>query len=213
MILSRTGNNELILGSVQSVGAIGGLLGGLAISIWGGPKRLVHGVLGGMIVTGLLGAVPHGLGREIVVWSVASFVMYFSIQVLNASNQAIWQAKVAPDVQGRVFAVRRLIAQITIPLGMLMAGPLADQIFEPAMTSDSTMADLFGGLVGTGAGSGMALIVIITGIISGVAAIGGYAVPFIRNAEDIIPDHTQDITSKDQVFDETTDEENELAPA
>jgi MFS transporter, DHA3 family, macrolide efflux protein len=30
--------------------------------------------------------------------------------LVNASNQAIWQAKVAPDVQGRVFAVQRLIA-------------------------------------------------------------------------------------------------------
>ena len=211
MILSRTSNNELILGSVQSVGAIGGLLGGLAISIWGGPKRLVHGVLGGMVVTGFLGIVPLGLGREIIVWSIASFIMYFAIQVLDASNQAIWQAKVAPDVQGRVFAVRRLIAQITVPLAMLVTGPLADRVFESAMTSDGAMADLFGGLVGTEAGSGMALIIVITGIISGVAAIGGYAFPFIRNAEDIIPDHTQDITSKDTVFDESDD--NELAPA
>ena len=213
MILSRTDNNELILGTVQSIGAIGGLLGGLAISIGGGPKRLAHGVLGGMIVVGLFGNVPLGLGRGIVVWSIASFITFFAIQVLNASNQAIWQAKVAPDVQGRVFATRRLIAQITAPVGMFIAGPLADRVFEPAMTSDGLLADMFGGLVGTEAGSGIALIIIFAGIISGFAAMSGYAFPFIRNAEDIIPDHTQDITANDQVFDdpETSDGEPALA--
>ncbi|MGD8456170.1 MAG: hypothetical protein PVF83_07285 [Anaerolineales bacterium] len=45
MILGRTGNNEAIFASVQSIGAVGGVVGSLIISVWGGPKRRIHGVL------------------------------------------------------------------------------------------------------------------------------------------------------------------------
>lgn len=69
---------------------------------------------------------------------------YSPAYIINGSNLAIWQSKVPPDVQGRVFAVRRLIAQVTSPLGVLIAGPLADFVFEPAMRFQSALAVLFG---------------------------------------------------------------------
>ena len=50
MILLRTGNDSVSLGLVQSAGAIGGVVGGIAMSAWGGFKRRVHGVLAGWIV-------------------------------------------------------------------------------------------------------------------------------------------------------------------
>ena len=62
MILARTGDNAVIFGTVQSVGAIGGILGGVAMSTWGGFKRRVHGVLFGWIISSLLGMVLVGLG-------------------------------------------------------------------------------------------------------------------------------------------------------
>lgn len=70
--------------------------------------------------------------------------------MVNTSNQAIWQAKVAPDVQGRVFSARRLIAWFTNPISPVIAGVLADYVFEPAMRGDTAMAARFGPLVGTG---------------------------------------------------------------
>ncbi|MFX6174868.1 hypothetical protein ABTF48_20110, partial [Acinetobacter baumannii] len=48
MILSRTGQNQLALGSVESAAGLGGVLGGLLLSVWGGPKRKVKGILFGM---------------------------------------------------------------------------------------------------------------------------------------------------------------------
>ncbi len=39
MILARTGNNELLLGTVSSIGALGGLVGGALMSAWGGAKK------------------------------------------------------------------------------------------------------------------------------------------------------------------------------
>lgn len=189
MILARTNNNELIFGSVQSAAGVGGLIGGILLSTWGGPKRRVHGVLLGMVASSLLGQALMGIGQSLPIWLMASFFISFFVPVLNGSNQAIWQAKVPPDIQGRVFSVRRLIAQITAPLAMLMAGPLADQIFEPAMMPGGALANTFGGLVGTGQGAGMALIFVLTGIAGTLVGLGGYLFPAIRNAEDILPDH------------------------
>ncbi|HEX6384221.1 MAG TPA: hypothetical protein VF177_06090 [Anaerolineae bacterium] len=163
LILSRKGNNEVILASVQSLGAIGGVVGGLLLSAWGGPKRKVHGVLLGMIGISLLGQALMGIGRGLFIWATAAFVTQFIMPILNGSNQAIWQAKVAPDVQRRVFSVRRLIAQITAPLATAVAGPLADNVFEPGMRAGGSLASAFSWLVGTGPGAGMALMFIVEG--------------------------------------------------
>ncbi len=188
MILARTGNNEIVLGSVQSAGAIGGVIGGLAMSAWGGPKRRVHGVLGGWILGSLLGESLLGLGQSLPVWLVASFIGVFFAPIINASNQAIWQAKVEPDVQGRVFATRRLIAWAVSPISTLLAGPLADRVFEPAMQSGGSLTDTFSWLVGTGPGAGMALLLIFSGLGAALAGLTGYLVPVVRNAEVILPD-------------------------
>ena len=189
MILARTANNAQVLGTVLSAGGIGGLVGGLVMSTWGGPRRRVHGVLGGMILSSLLGVCVMGLGRSLPFWFAASFFSMFFIPILNGSNQAIWQAKVAPDVQGRVFAARRLIAQISAPLAMLVAGPMADYVFEPAMREQGTLAWLFGWLVGTGPGAGMALMLVGAGVAGVVIAAAAYLAPAVRNAESILPDY------------------------
>jgi DHA3 family macrolide efflux protein-like MFS transporter len=189
MILARTGSDENMLGKVQSAMGVGGMVGGSLLSAWGGPKRRVHGVLLGMTLSSLLGTLVLGLGNGLIIWAVGAFFAEFFIPIINGSNQAIWQAKVAPDVQGRVFATRRLIAQISGPAATLAAGPLADYVFEPAMNPGGHWANLFGWLVGTGPGAGMALMFIITGILGTLVGLGGYAFPAVRNAEDILPDY------------------------
>jgi MFS family permease len=189
MILASTGNNELIFGSVSSTGAIGGVLGGVVMSAWGGPKRRVHGVRAGWAVSSLLGVVLMGLGRSLPIWAVASFFGAFFVPIINGSNQAIWQAKVAPDVQGRVFSIRRLIAWFVNPAAMLIAGPLADFVMEPAMQPKGALSDTFAGLVGTSPGAGMSLIFIFTGLVAMCVGMGGYLFPVVRNAEIILPDH------------------------
>jgi hypothetical protein len=189
MILARTGNNELAYGSVSSAGAAGGLVGGLVMSAWGGPKRRVHGVLAGWALASLLDGVLMGLGRGVPVWIVASFLGALFVPIINGSNQAIWQAKVAPDVQGRVFSIRRMIAWFVNPLALLIAGPLADFVLEPSMRTGGSLTGTFGWLVGTGPGAGIALMFIFSGLVTLLVGLGGYAVPAIREAETRLPDH------------------------
>jgi DHA3 family macrolide efflux protein-like MFS transporter len=189
MILARTGNNTLALGTVNSIGAIGGVVGAAVLSAWGGPRRKVHGVLTGWGLSGLFGVILMGLGRGVPVWTSASFLSSFTSPFLNGSNQTIWQSKVAPDVQGKVFATRRLIAWLSMPLATLVAGPLADKVMEPAMRQGSSLASLFGPLVGIGPGAGMSLIILFMGLIITVIGFAGYAVPALRYVETLLPDH------------------------
>jgi MFS family permease len=191
MILARTGQDSLVFGSVQTAGAIGGIVGGILMSTWGGFKRRVHGVLGGWMIGGISFALL-GVGRDLMVWIPA--MVFFSVIVAlnNTSNQAIWQSKVAPDLQGRVFSARRLIAWLTQPIAPIIGGTLADYVMEPAlMSSSSDMASIFGPIVGTGPGAGMGLLLFFAGFGRTLVGLAGYFVSSIRNAEDILPDHDE----------------------
>jgi MFS transporter, DHA3 family, macrolide efflux protein len=188
LILARTNQNELVFGTAMAIGAIGGVAGGLLMSTWGGPRRLVHGVLAGWALSGL-SMVVVGFGRGLPVWAAGLFLGSLLGPIINGSNQAIWQAKVAPDVQGRVFSVRRLIAWVTAPLAQLAAIPLADRLVGPAMLEGGSLVPLFGPLVGTGPGAGYSLIFIFAGAAAALVGIAGYFVPAIRHVETLLPDH------------------------
>jgi hypothetical protein len=113
------------------------------------------------------------------------------VPLVNGSNQAIWQAKVAPDVQGRVFSARRLIAWFTNPISPIIAGTLADFVLEPQMRAGGALSNTFGWLVGTGPGAGMGIIIFFCGLASVLVGITGYFIEPIRNAETILSDHDQ----------------------
>ena len=189
IILARTSHNALIFGSVETAGAIGGVVGGLMMSAWGGTKRRVHGVLAGWSLSGLLGSTVMGLGQTLPVWAAGSFLGAFMSPIINSSNQAIWQAKVAPDLQGRVFATRRLIAWLVTPIATLLVGPLADYALEPAMQYRNIFSEAFAGLAGIGPGAGMSLILIGCGLAMAVVGLAGYLFRAVREAETLLPDH------------------------
>jgi len=157
------------------------------MSIWGGPEKRTNGLLGGLFMLSLFGELL-GFGQSPIVWIAAAFLMMLFIPVLNGCSQALWMSKVPPEVQGRVFATRRLIAQISQPLAMILTGPLADWVFEPAMQQGGSLADVFGWLGGTGDGTGMALIFVFMGISRGLISLLGYSIKAIRDVEDLIPD-------------------------
>jgi DHA3 family macrolide efflux protein-like MFS transporter len=113
----------------------------------------------------------------------------FFLPLVNGSSQAIWQAKVSPDIQGKVFAIRRLIAQISAPVAMILGGRLADAVFEPAMASGGPFARFFQPLVGSGPGAGMGLLFVFSGLFGAAAALSGYLVPAIRQIETRLPDY------------------------
>lgn len=194
-VLSRTGNDAVALGSVQSLAGVGGLAGGLLMGIWGGPRTKVYGIFACLLVSGLVGSTVFAAGRTVPVMMTGAFIYLLCVPVLNGCSQAIWQRKVAPEVQGKVFAARRVLAQALHPVSLLAGGPLADRVLEPAMRSPtaSRLAEVFGPVVGTGPGSGMALLLLITGLLLAATALVGILNPRVRNVETELVDHDANV--------------------
>lgn len=188
MILARTGGNPQVLGAVVTAAGVGGVIGALVLSIWGGFKLRIRGMLIGFIGTGL-GKIILGLGQQPLIWIGSQLFSSVNIPLLFSSSNAIWYAKVPPNVQGRVFAADHAMGMIIGTVASLIAGPLADRIFEPAMKPGGLLASILGPIFGNRTGSGIALLYVITSICIVLIGISGYAFRTLRNVEDILLDH------------------------
>ncbi|PMB36876.1 MFS transporter [Fischerella thermalis CCMEE 5319] len=188
MILSRTDNNTLVLGSLASAAGFGGVTGAIIVSTWGGFRRKIKGVLLGMIGAGL-SKIVFGLGKTPWVWIPAQFCSSFTFPLNGSSDSAIWLAKVPPNMQGRVFAARSLILQLASAVGYLIAGPLADRVFTPALQSGGVLVGIFGRLFGTGTGAGIALLYVMCAVCMLLVGLVGFSVRILRDVEKIVPDH------------------------
>ncbi|MBD2727745.1 MFS transporter [Nostoc sp. FACHB-892] len=184
MILSRTNNNTLMLGSLASAAGFGGVTGAIIVSTWGGFRRKIKGILLGMIGAGI-SKIVFGLGRTPWVWIPAQFCSSFNFPLNGSSDTAIWLAKVPPNVQGRVFAARSLFLQIASAVGYLIAGPLADNVFTPALQSEGILVGILGELFGTGTGAGIALLYVICAFSMLLVGWLGFSVRVLLDVEDI----------------------------
>ncbi len=180
-----------VLGSILSVSGIGMVIGSIVMSAWGGAKRKVNSLMGAIFLAGLAFSL---VGVRAYPWliGVAIFSFFMLVPIASGSSQAIWQVKVAPDVQGRVFATRSMIATMATPLAYILAGPLADKVFEPLMAADGALAKSVGAIIGVGPGRGIGLIFIIMGLLVTLATVVGYSHPRIRLVEDELPDFIAD---------------------
>jgi hypothetical protein len=186
LVLSR--NSATVLGAVQMAAGAGMLLGSLLMSAWGGPKRRILGTVG-FIALAALGVILVGARPSPWVIGAGFALLLFAIPLSSGSTQAIFAGKVAPDVQGRVFAIRSMIAQSMMPIAFLLAGPLADRVFEPLMqTGGALAASPLGALIGAGVGRGMGLMFVLSGLILLVVSALAWANPRIRNIEAELPD-------------------------
>jgi MFS transporter, DHA3 family, macrolide efflux protein len=123
---------ETALALLGTVTAIGGVVGGIFITVWGGLKtRRVYGVVVPLIISGLA-QIGFGLSSWLYLSALMVFVIDFMMPILNAHSQTIWQTQTPRELQGRVFAVRRLIAQFTWPISAALAG-WAGGRFDPGV--------------------------------------------------------------------------------
>ncbi|MBV8857115.1 MAG: MFS transporter [Acidobacteria bacterium] len=184
LVLSFAGTAQL--GTIITVLGFGMLGGSLAMSAWGGPKRRIHGILLFGMVQGLA-LMVGGMSASALVVGAAGFLLAFVTPVITGSSQVIWQTKTPPDVQGRVFATRSMFGQLSIPLAYLLAGPLADKVFQPLL--NGPLSGNVGAFIGTGQGRGIGLLFIFAGCLPLLAGLAAYASTRVRRVEDELPDY------------------------
>ncbi|WP_054055473.1 MFS transporter [Alloactinosynnema sp. L-07] len=182
LILTFTG--PATLGVLMFAGGAGMLLGSLAMSVWGGPKRRVTGVSGFLAIGGVALA-AHSLSPSPLLIGILAPAFLFTLPVITGCTMSLLQTKVAPNTLGRVMASARMVSQGATALAFAIAGPLADQVFEPMLAPGGALADSVGAMIGTGPGRGIALVFVITGaVLVGLAALAA-ASPTLRGIDDL----------------------------
>ncbi|MCX6068077.1 MAG: MFS transporter [Chloroflexi bacterium] len=177
-----------VFGYLSTIMGVGMLAGTLLMSAWGGGRNKTVTLLGASTLSALF-LMAVGLRASIPLLAVCGFGFMFMMPLMNASSQAIWQAKVAPDVQGRVFAMRRTISWSLQLVAPLLAAPLADYVFRPAMAPGGALAPILGPLIGVGASRGVGLLISILGGLTLIISLVAFMTPAIRNVDRDIPDH------------------------
>jgi MFS family permease len=184
-LLARTGS-EATMGTLLSIFDAGAIVGGVMMGVWGGTKLRIHIILPGIIIASFFMALV-GVSQTVVPLAVCMFLMMIPLPLVNASAQSLMQAKVPPDIQGRVFAAMGQIGTMLIPLAYLLVGPLADQVVEPAVATPGWAA--VAPLVGNSTGSGYGLLMLIAGTLLVITTTLVYAVPRVRRFESEVPDY------------------------
>jgi MFS transporter, DHA3 family, macrolide efflux protein len=161
------------------------------MSVWGGPDRRVRVVLAFTVVQALL-VMVGGLGRSVPLIGAALFGVLFCFPFIGGCGQVIWQRKVAPEVQGRVFAIRRMISWSSFPLAFIVSGLLADRVFEPAMSLGGALAATVGRVLGVGKGSGIGLLYALVGATTLAIVAVAAASPRLRSVEAELPDRLEE---------------------
>lgn len=188
MILARSGGDAQVLGAVTTAAGVGGVLGALLVSWKGGFQRRIDGMLLGFAGAGGC-KIILGLGQSPPVWIAAHFAATLLIPLYYSSSNAIWYAKVPPALQGRVLAADQLMGLVIGAIAPLLAGPLADRVFEPAMQPGGWLTPIFGPVLGVGTGAGIALLYTLTAVLMLLVGLGGYGFRSLRSVETLLPDH------------------------
>lgn len=163
------------------------VLGGIALSVWGGGKNRIYTILGFYILLGL-GITLAGVSPTTLIVGAALFLAFLSLPFIIGTTNAILISKVARDVQGRVFSLRVMLVTLSFTSAFVTAGPLADKVFEPLLAPGGALASSLGIIVGVGDGRGIGLMFILFGILAMITAVSGFLYPRLRNVESELPD-------------------------
>ncbi|MGV9372155.1 amino acid adenylation domain-containing protein [Micromonospora tulbaghiae] len=172
--------------------AVGAVLGGVLMSLWGGPrKRRMIGVLVGNLGTAI-GCVLIGLDASVAMICVGFCWLAMSMTTAQSIYATIVQVKVPQRFHGRVFSLNQTISWSTLPIGFALLAPGATALFEPMLAPGGALAGSVGAVIGTGPGRGIGFAYICFGVALILITLGGFAIRLLRRfdieVEDSLPD-------------------------
>lgn len=172
------------MGLLLTLGSCGMLFGSVLISAWGGPRRMAWAVLGFHLLA-VWALILMGLAQSALVVATGLFLIYFCVPIINSVDRSIINRKVAPQMQGRVFALSNMLAASAMPIGYVLAGPLADLVFKPLLLSDGALSSTLGPLLGVGEARGIGLLFVVLGLLGIAVTLGGALYRPLRRIDDL----------------------------
>lgn len=124
-VSGQLSGDALQLAWISTVFGIGTIAGGVLLGIWGGAKSRILIALPALVGLGV-GVVAVGIAPAYVHALTAMLAIGLIIPFVNGPIQAILQATIAAEYQGRVFTLVGSIAGVMAPLGLLLAAPVAE---------------------------------------------------------------------------------------
>jgi Major Facilitator Superfamily len=185
------------LGTILSIGGLGMIAASLALSVWGGPRRRVPGLLGFSLALGVA-TVIGALRPSVALITVGAVLFLGSLAIVMGSNQAIWQSKVEPALLGRTMALLNMVANAPQLLAYALAGLAADRVFVPLVGGDEVRSPVVAALVGHGPGRGIALLLMVMGLLIVGCVIAAFAHPRLRHLDRELPDATHPDTTGEE---------------
>jgi MFS transporter, DHA3 family, macrolide efflux protein len=176
------------LGNVLSVGGVGMLSGSILMSVFGNERQDYIKILFCFTLLNGFSLILAGFSNSITLFGIAAFLFFLGSPLIGGSAQVIFQKKVPPKMQGKVFSLLGAFSNSCLPLAYLIAGPLADRIFAPLMTINGLLAGTIGKLIGTGYARGIGLMFIILGTLNIFVTIIAHQYAPLRLIEDELPD-------------------------
>lgn len=164
------------LGLTLTIAGTGLLLGSLLMTAWGGPKRLLSGLLVFELISAL-GFCLMGLRPNLPLVATAAFLAHWSLAFVSSLSETIWQSQVIRERQGRIFAFKQTAVKAATLLAYLVAGALADWVLDPLLRSNGQLVSTLGNWFGVGPGRGIALLFFTIGIVKTLSVIWIYISP------------------------------------
>jgi amino acid adenylation domain-containing protein len=161
LVLGFAGVAEI--GQVALGESLGVLVGGLAMTVWGGPVR--RRMVANILAVGASGAFValSGLRPSVPIVFVGVFGTALSLSLANGIYLTIVQTKVPQRFHGRVIALNQTLTWSTLPIGFLLLVPASGRL-EPLLAPDGALAGTVGRVIGTGPGRGLGLAYVLCGL-------------------------------------------------
>ena len=184
-VLARTGSEPMI-GVLNAILSVGGVVGAVLIGCWGGFKRRIDTIMTAMILV-IVATILFGTNQPPIIMGATLFIAMMGVAGANTIWMTLVQSKIPGDMQGRVFAIITQSAMVLTPLGYLLVGPLADQVLTPLASSPTWTEGAPGRLLGVGAAGGMGAVFTISGGMALIATLITYTLPSVRRMEARLP--------------------------
>lgn len=184
-LLTITGK-EQVAGGLMGIMSLGALAGALLMTAWGGTRPRIHTLMPVLMLSGMM-FIVYGTTRQPLILGAALFFLMAPLPISGTIFISIMQVKTPPDLQGRLFALESQLGFVGSTASFLLTGPLVDKVLEPAARQPGWQ--VVAPLVGQGAGAGIGLLEVVTGVIILVITAGMYAWPLIRRMEASLPDY------------------------
>lgn len=132
-VVRSYGDEVWRLSAVEIGFSSGMILGGMIMAAWGGFRNKIHTMALSTFITGL-STVVIGIKPAFLLYVLMIVVSGITMPFFGTPATVLIQKKVDPSYLGRVYSVYGMIHSSTMPLGMLIFGPLADKLdIEPML--------------------------------------------------------------------------------